>query len=93
MTKKERFSKLAIGGCVVCKVFYAEFSNASIHHLTGLGFRCMGKKADWENTIALCPNHHQYGTKEHPAIHSHPKEFYERFGTQGDLLKLTNDLL
>ena len=93
MTKDERFSRIADLGCIVCKKFYFVQSPCAVHHLVGLDFRCSGKKAVWENTIGLCGRHHQYGTKEHPAIHSHPEEFERRFGTQGDLLKLTNELL
>jgi len=93
MTKDERFSRIADLGCIVCKQFYFVKSPCAVHHLVGLDFRCSGKKASWQNTIGLCGRHHQYGTKEHPAIHSHPKEFEKRFGTQGYLLKLTNELL
>lgn len=93
MTKDERFSRIADLGCIVCKEFYFVQSPCAVHHLVGLDFRCSGKKASWENTIGLCGRHHQYGTKEHPAIHSHPEEFERRFGTQSDLLKITNDLL
>ena len=93
MTKKERFSRIAELGCIVCKQFYFVFSQCTVHHLVGLTFRCLGKKAKWEYTIGLCPGHHQYGTKVHPAIHTHPEEFERRFGTQGYLLKLTNELL
>lgn len=93
MNKKERFNRLTELGCIICKRFYFVKSPCAIHHLVGLKYRCSGKKAAWENTIGLCGRHHQYGTKEHPAIHSHPEEFERRFGTQGDLLKLTNELL
>lgn len=93
MNKDERFSRIADLGCIVCKQFYFVKSPCAIHHLVGLKYRCSGKKAKWEYTIGLCGIHHQYGTKEHPAIHSHPEEFEKRFGTQGDLLKLTNEIL
>ena len=93
MKKKFRFIKIAELGCIVCREFYGVFSPALIHHLIGLEFRSIGKKASDDDTIGLCHNHHVNGTKEHPAIHSHPEEFERRFGTQGYLLKLTNDLL
>ena len=93
MTKKERFNKLSELGCIICREFYGVFSPALIHHLTGLEFRSSGKKASDDDTIGLCHNHHVNGTKEHPSVHSHPSEFERRYGTQGDLLKLTNELL
>ena len=94
MSKKERFNRLAEIGCIVCREFYdGIYSAPAVHHLVGLEFRCSGKKAKWENTIGLCGRHHQYGTKEHPAIHSHPEEFERRFGTQEELLDITNGLI
>ena len=93
MNKDERFSRIADLGCIVCKQFYFVQSPCAVHHLVGLDFRCSGKKAAWENTIGLCGRHHQYGNKEHPAIHSHPEEFERRFGTQEELLNITNGLI
>lgn len=53
----------------------------------------MGKKADDENTIGLCPGHHQYGNKDNPSVHGQPKLFAEKFGTQEELLEMQNALI
>ena len=93
MTKKERFNKLSELGCIVCKMHYGATTPCCIHHLTGIKFRSSGKKADWDNTIGLCPTHHQYGDKDNPSIHERPVQFTEMFGSQENLLKMTNELL
>ena len=93
MTKKERFNAIIELGCIVCREFYYVFTLASIHHLTGLKYRSGGKRASDDDTIGLCPGHHQYGSYDHPSIHSHPKRFEELFGTQEELLNITNELI
>jgi hypothetical protein len=93
MTKADRFRLLTDLGCIVCHKFYGVFSQCLIHHLTGIKYRSTGKKASDDDTIGLCPAHHQYGTLEHPAIHTHPAEFERKYGTQEELLKITNELI
>jgi len=94
MNKKERFKHIVDIGCIVCREFHdGIYSAPAVHHLVGLEFRCSGKKAKWEYTIGLCGGHHQYGTNDHPAIHSHPAEFERKFGTQRELLDITNRLI
>lgn len=89
---KKRMDNVANLSCIVCKLFYSiDGSPAELHHLVGLQYRSIGKKA--KEYIPLCPLHHRLGTKEHPSIHSHPEEFERRFGSQNDLLELTNELL
>jgi hypothetical protein len=93
MTKADRFRLLTDLGCIVCHKFYGVFSQCLIHHLTGRKYRSTGKKASYEDTIGLCPAHHQYGTLEHPAIHTHPAEFERKYGTQEELLRITEELI
>ena len=88
-----RYADMGKIGCVVCRVFYLVYSEPHMHHLSGIKYRAMGKKADDAHTIPLCPRHHQHGTKEHPSAHSHPKLFAEKYGTQEELLEMTNALL
>ena len=76
-----------------CKVCRAVFQPVHMHHLQGLKYRAMGKKADDMHTIGLCPAHHQYGTKDEPSVHRHPAEFERRFGTQDELLEATNKMI
>jgi hypothetical protein len=95
MTKatKERFDAMARIGCIVCRVFHNERTDAHIHHLSGIKYRGMGMKADDEHTIPLCPTHHQYGSRFYPSVHGQPKIFAERYGTQEELLEMTNKLI
>jgi len=69
------------------------FSHCAIHHLTGLKYRSTGKKADDQYTIGLCGRHHQNGSFDHPAIHTHPELFEKRYGSQEGLLEITNKLI
>ena len=93
MTKKERFNRLSEMGCIVCKLYYSVYTAPEIHHLTGLKYRSTGKKANDDNTIGLCLNHHRQGDLNNPSVHARPAKFTEMYGSQEDLLKLTNELL
>ncbi len=93
ISSKERFRKLVDLGCIVCHMHFGIYTFPAIHHLTGIKYRATGKKATDEHTIGLCPLHHQYGTTDKPAIHTQPKAFIERYGTQEYLLEETNNLL
>lgn len=90
---QERFTAMSRIGCIVCRVFHNTRSDAHIHHLSGLKYRGMGMKARDDHTIPLCPTHHQYGTKAIPSVHLQPKIFAERYGTQEELLEMTNKML
>lgn len=89
--EKERMDRVANLGCIVCRLYYQMHVPANIHHLTGLKYRSMGKKA--KEYIPLCPTHHQYGNHMLPSVHSHPKLFKEKYGSQEHLLNRTNELL
>ena len=95
MNKEDKayFNALFEIGCCVCRIHYNVYSPPHMHHATGLKYRCSGKKASNDNVIPLCSRHHQYGSVEHPAIHSHPKLFEEKYGSQEELLKKTEILL
>ena len=90
---EQRAEQLARIGCIVCRLYRGVHSPAHIHHLQGLKYRAMGKKASDMHSIGLCPSHHQYGTKDEPSVHSHPAEFERRFGTQEELLEATNKMI
>jgi len=93
MSKKERFNRIVGLGCIVCKLHYGVTTPCCIHHLTGIKFRSAGKKASDDNTIGLCPAHHQYGDNDNPSIHARPVQFAEKFGSQEILLARTNELI
>lgn len=90
---KARCDALVRMGCIVCRLYYTRYTMPTIHHLGGIKYRAMGKKALDENTIPLCPKHHQYGSNEHPSVHGQPRLFVERYGTQEHLLEQTNRML
>ena len=43
--------------------------------------------------LALCDRHHQTGGEEAPAIHPFKARFEAKYGTQAELLKMTDKLL
>ena len=93
MNKEQRFRALSNIGCIVCLLHYNVFTPCAIHHLIGSKYRSTGKKAYYTFTIGLCPRHHQYGTKEHPSVHSHPELFKEKYGSQEELLNTTDNII
>ena len=85
LTRQEWMSHAAELGCIICGGY------AAIHHLRdSVG---MGQRADDYRTVPLCPRHHQYGTFRDPAIHSHPAEFIERYGSEVELWLKTIELV
>jgi len=93
MNKKERFEALSRIGCIVCRLYLGCNTEGHIHHLTGLKFRALGKKASDDHTINLCPTHHLGTSKQFPSVHKNPKLFLEEYGSQESLLEETNKLL
>lgn len=51
----------------------------------------MGQRAPDDQTIPLCPTHHRLGQPPFFGVHSHPKQFRERYGTETELLEEVND--
>ena len=82
MKKKDkiRFDKLQELGCVACGS-----TNVVIHHIrkhTGLSLR-----PDHQDTIPLCPKHHNMGRN---SIHLNKSGFEHLYGTEKQLLRETN---
>ena len=88
---KDRMNRVASLGCIVCKAFYGVYSPALIHHLTGLKYRSIGKKA--KEYIPICQAHHVDGNKEHPSVHGQPELFKQKYGSQEFLLNYTNKFI
>ena len=86
MNRDERFEFLSTLGCVACYVDGYYRTPAVIHHLTGTAHRGMGQKAPDEKTIPLCPAHHR-------KVHEDAQGFVERYGLQGRLLEIVDDLM
>lgn len=80
-------------GCVVCRVYYEVHSEPHIHRLQGISYSGTRMKAGDDETIPLCYRHLQHGSNQHPSLMGQPKLFRERFGTQEELLEMTNILL
>ena len=83
-----RFGKLVEYGCIACWAEGYGPTPPEIHHIReGYG---MGQRAPDEETIPLCPQHHRYGKGRYPGIHSDPKAFKKRYGTETQLLEDVN---
>ena len=81
---KERFEKLKRIGCIACSK-KGLFSEPIIHHIrkhTGLGLR-----PPHDQTIALCPEHHNMGNE---SVHLNKTKFVELFGSELQLLDEAN---
>lgn len=89
--RKKRFDALIEIGCVACRIDGFENTPPEIHHIrSGYG---MGQRAPDEQTIPLCPTHHRYGRPPFFGIHSHPREFRRRYGSERELLeKVDNEI-
>tara|TARA_R110000868_G_scaffold149611_2_gene372102 strand:+ start:392 stop:724 length:333 start_codon:yes stop_codon:yes gene_type:complete len=86
---KQRLSDLHLIPCSLCyKLGKQQTSRTTAHHQIGLG---LGLKASDELCMSLCDNHHQKGQD---AIHHIGRtRFEEKFCSQEELIKITNELL
>ena len=81
---KSRLDKICALGCIVCG------RPAEVHHL--LHNQGMAQRADDDDAFPLCPEHHRSGGHG-TAIHAGQEAFEDRFGTELELLALTNNLV
>ena len=90
-TVKERrvyYGEVASQGCLIC----CDTTHVNIHHCTGNGFP---SKREHRPVIPLCTNlstgfgHHQ----GNGSIHAGKQTFQDKYGTQDDLLFLTEENL
>ena len=80
---KQRWDKLRRLGCIICR------KPPEIHHLTSAG---MGLRSEHVKTIPLCFSCHRTGGHG-VAIHAGTKTWEKKYGTQEELLEITNQLL
>ena len=88
---KKHLDRVAALGCIVCAVFHNRRGvPATIHHIRdGYG---MGQRAPDEETLPLCPAHHQtggYGV----AYHAGRKAWIERYAPERELLEMVRERL
>lgn len=90
MTKAERKhqSMVASLGCIACRIDGIVNTHVSIHHIDG-----RTKRGAHMRVLALCAEHHQTGGESAPAIHPYKRRFELKYGTQEELLRMTNDML
>lgn len=84
-SEKKRFDQLKQIGCIAC-LKKGRFTEPVIHHIrkhTGMGLR-----PKHEDTIPLCPQHHNMGNN---SVHLNKKLFYHLYGTEAELLEETNE--
>jgi len=83
---RERFQKICDMGCIICKL-QGVFSICEIHHIDG-----SRNQEAHTKTIGLCYRHHREGSdrREYTSRHPHKKAFEKRYGTEYELLELTN---
>ena len=86
-----RFNAIALIGRIACRQKYRAYSPCIIHHLCGLDStrKGLGGKADDRETIGLCAPHHK-GSGVGVSYHDAPETWEKIFGTQQDLLAITN---
>ena len=90
MTKSEKahWDKICAFGCIACHLDGIKNTYVSIHHCDG-----RTKPGAHMEVICLCHLHHQGGTAEFPSVHPWRKRFETKYGTQQELIELTNRLV
>lgn len=86
---RTRYEKISALGCIVSVDGIRCEAPAEIHHIHGGG---MGKKSANNLTIPCCPIHHRLGGYG-VAVHAGKKAWEARFGSEKELLELTNQLI
>ena len=89
--EKEYWDRIASLGCICCRIDGRFNPLVSIHHIEG-----RTKKGCHRKVLALCAGHHQDGTgndRTMIAVHPWKARFEDRYGTQEQLMEMTNHLL
>lgn len=91
--RKERFDAISKIGCLICRVHHGVHTQPQIHHLLGIKYRAMGRKANDAHTIGLCVWHHTGGDNAILSVHRNPKLFRQYYGSQEELLEMQDKLI
>lgn len=91
---KGRLELVAALPCIICQsLMVFQESRTEVHHFMGHGG---GKKASDLKTIPLCDFHHSAKFEKGVmglTIHKNLAKFEEKFGTQKELLDITNEMI
>lgn len=96
-TKKEKHYHDAICeiGCIVCLDTFKTYSPGTVHHING-----RSKRGAHMQSICLCARHHQvasdsgeWATRHGPGRNASKSMFEAAYGTEQELLEMTNNLL
>lgn len=87
--EREHVSRVAELGCVACYVQAGVWGTpGEIHHIReGQG---AAQRSSWWSVICLCVGHHRGGEKQKIAVHAEYKKFTIKYGSESDLVELTN---
>jgi hypothetical protein len=78
-------------GCIACIVMDIIDSPAEIHHVR---FKAgASQRSSHMDVIGLCPPHHNRPFTHGVAIHAGQETWEKKYGTEEELLELTNKLL
>jgi len=82
----KRFDQLTQMGCIVCTL-QGVWTECEIHHIDG-----SRNQEAHTKTIGLCYRHHREGSCKPEWVSRHPYKntFQKRYGTEEELLELTN---
>lgn len=75
-------------GCIVCLLTFNVRTPCSIHHTDG-----RTKPGAHLKILGLCGPHHQPIDKNVISFHGNKSEFEKQFGTEADLMVITNELI
>ena len=92
---RRRWGRFESVGCVACRLDGFLNRCIQVHHLN-IGGKAGQKRRGHDFTIPLCPWHHQgqdTGICLGPSLALESRKFRERYGSDDDLLAMTNSLL
>ena len=79
-------------GCMACRVEGFHNPQTQVHHLNQFGLAGKKRRGD-KFSIPLCPFHHQgIGTGIGPSLAKQSKAFRQKYGSDDELLRWTDEL-
>lgn len=86
-SERKRMRRLVEIGCIVCRNQSRGYVPPEIHHIVS-----GGRRLGHIYTVPLCPGHHRASPADSGEIgrHQNKTQFEKRYGTEAELLELTN---